>query len=135
MDLRILLYIGAGGALGSMSRYAVSYLVQSRSTSVFPIATLLINTSGSLLLGFIMLYALESSVITAELRLLLTVGFCGGYTTFSSFGYETVRLLEEGDYSRAALYVCLSIAFSLAATFLGFTLARAVLTMRRSLGP
>jgi CrcB protein len=135
VDLRILLYIGAGGALGSITRYGVSYLVQSRSTSVFPIATLLINTSGSLLLGFIMLYALESSAITAELRLLLTVGFCGGYTTFSSFGYETVRLLEEGDYARAALYVCLSIMLALAATFLGFTLARAVLAMRRGLGP
>jgi len=133
VDIRLLLYVGAGGALGSVGRYALTYLIQSRSPSPFPSATLLINVTGSLLLGFIMRYAADTSAISVEARLLLTTGFCGGYTTFSTFSYETVRLIEDGDYRRAAAYAALSLVLSVAGTFAGFGLARAVLAARRDM--
>src|SRR2546428_9842217 len=102
MELSLVLYVGLGGALGSVSRYALTYVIQSRSLSPFPIATLLINVTGSLLLGFVMRFATESTSLSAETRLLLTTGFCGGYTTFSPFTYTTPRLYEDGAYPRAA---------------------------------
>jgi CrcB protein len=132
MDLTLALYVAAGGAIGSVSRYALTTIIQSRQLSPFPTATLLINITGSLLLGFLARYVAES-VTSAEIRLLLMTGFCGGYTTFSTFSYETVRLLEDGDYRRATLYVGLSVVLSLAGTFAGFALARAALAARRGM--
>jgi len=133
VDGLLILYVGAGGALGSISRYALTYFIQSRSQSPFPTATLLVNVTGSLLIGFLMRYAGETSSISVEARVLLTTGFCGGYTTFSTFSYETVRLIEDGDYSRATLYALLSLVLTLAAAFAGFALARATLALRRDL--
>jgi CrcB protein len=131
VDLSLVLYVGLGGALGSVSRFALTYMIQSRQLSLFPVATLLINVSGSLLLGFIMRYATDSTLLSAEVRLLLTTGFCGGYTTFSTFSYETAKLYEDGDYRRAALYAALSVVLSLAGMFAGFSLARMALAARR----
>ena len=95
MELSLVLYVGLGGALGSVSRYALTYMIQSRLNSPFPVATLLINVTGSLLLGFVVRYAADSAALSAETRLLLTTGFCGGYTTFSTFSYETARLYDD----------------------------------------
>lgn len=124
------LYVAFGGALGSVSRYLLGVAIQSRAGS-FPTGTLVINITGSLLLGFLMRYAMETPAIGPDMRLLLTTGFCGGYTTFSTFSYETARLLEDGELDRAALYVALSLLVSLAATFVGFSLARGLLALRR----
>jgi CrcB protein len=96
----------------------------------FPVGTLVINITGSLLLGFIMRYALTSGAISPETRILLTTGFCGGYTTFSTFSYETALLLEEGEFYRAALYIGLSVFVALLGTFAGFALAQRLLTLR-----
>ena len=71
-----------------------------------------------------------STSVSAETRALLTTGFCGGYTTFSTFSYETIALMEDGDYRRAAMYVVASVVVSLAATFLGIVAANAVLGAR-----
>ncbi len=128
----LVVYVATGGALGTAARYALALFVQSRSTSTFPSATLLINVSGSILLGFLMRYGLESSSASPEVRLLLTTGFCGGYTTFSTFSYETARLLEDGEWSRGVAYVVASVAVSLIGTFVGFALARALLTAQRA---
>ena len=128
----LLAYAAIGGAMGTGARYALTLLIQSRSSSTFPIATLLINASGSILLGFLMRYGLESASASPEVRLLLTTGFCGGYTTFSTFSYETARLLEDGEWSRGALYVVASVVVSLVGTFVGFALARALLAAQRA---
>jgi CrcB protein len=125
--------VAIGGAIGSASRYGLTVLIQPRIGSGFPGATLLINVSGSLLLGFLMRYSLEAVAVSAELRLLLTTGFCGGYTTFSTFSYETARLIEDGDWTRAGWYIALSVIASLAGTFAGFRLAHFVLAARRDL--
>lgn len=125
-------YAAIGGAVGSGARYGLTLLIQSRSSSTFPIATLLINVSGSILLGFLMRYGLESATASPEIRLLLTTGFCGGYTTFSTFSYETARLLEDGEWSRGATYIAASVIVSLIGTFIGFALARALLAAQRA---
>ena len=123
-------YIAVGSAIGGVSRYLVGGLTQRVMGGTFPVGTLLINVTGSFLLGLILRYAVETPGVTPELRALLTVGLCGGYTTFSTFSYETVALLEDGDWSRAALYVAASLGFSLAATFLGFAAAREIVALQ-----
>lgn len=128
----LFLYAAIGGALGTVARYALTLAVQSRISGTFPIATLFINITGSVLLGFLMRYGLESTAASPEVRLLLTTGFCGGYTTFSTFSYETARLLEDGEWSRGAVYVASSVAVSLIGTFAGFALARSLLAAQRA---
>jgi CrcB protein len=123
-------YVALGSALGGMSRYGLTLFVQDRTPGTFPLATLLINVSGSLLLGFIVRYALGTEAISPEVRLLLTTGFCGGYTTFSTFSYETVRAIEDGQYGQAAIYVTLSVVLAAVGTFGGFAAARSLLAMR-----
>src|SRR5919201_4338081 len=102
-------YVAVGGAAGSVARFLLGTALQQRSGGTFPIGTLVINITGSLLLGFLVRYALATPAVSAEVRALLTTGFCGGYTTFSTFSYETAALIEEGEYQRAALYVALSV--------------------------
>ena len=123
-DLALAGFVAAGGALGSVARFVLGTLVQQRAGAGFPVGTLLVNVTGSLLIGAIMRWATAGSAVSPEARLFLVTGICGGYTTFSTFSYETARLLEDGDQSRALLYVVLSVALSLAATFAGFAIAR-----------
>lgn len=131
MDLRLIFAVAAGGAAGSVLRYVVGYTVQARLMTLYPVGTLLVNVTGSLLLGFLLRFALDTPAVSAETRLLLTTGFCGGYTTFSTFSYETARLIEDGDWKRASVYVTASVVLSIAATFAGFALARGVIAARR----
>jgi len=89
-----------------------------------------VNVTGSFLLGAIIRYALETPSLTPEVRAFLTIGFCGGYTTFSTFSYETMALLEDGEWARAGVYITASVILSLIATFLGLALARQVIVWR-----
>jgi len=123
-------YIAVGSAIGGVSRYLVGGLTQRLAGGTFPTGTLLINVTGSFLLGLILRYGVETTTLTPEIRAFLTVGFCGGYTTFSTFSYETVALAEDGEWTRAALYVALSVGLSLIATFLGFAAAREIVAVR-----
>jgi fluoride exporter len=126
----MLWYIAAGSAIGGVSRYLVGGLVQRILDTTFPAGTLLINVTGSFLLGAILRYGVETPTLTPEFRAFLTVGFCGGYTTFSTFSYEAVALLEDGEWGRAGAYVGLSVLLSLAAALLGFALARQAIVWR-----
>jgi CrcB protein len=130
--MRLIWWVALGGAVGSVTRYVVGVAVQGRSGLDFPIGTLLVNLSGCLLLGFFIRYALATPAITPEVRALLTTGLCGGYTTFSTFSYETVALIEDGDWRRAALYVGLSVVGSILGVMLGIAGARQVLDIRQS---
>ncbi|MEO7987474.1 MAG: CrcB family protein, partial [Gemmatimonadales bacterium] len=85
---------------------------------------------GSFLLGAIIRFAMDTPAISPEVRALLTIGLCGGYTTFSTFSFETAAMLEDGEWSRAALYIAASVGLSLLATFLGFIAARGALSLR-----
>ena len=131
--MRFAAYIGLGSAVGGISRYYLATAIQQRAASAFPFGTLVINISGSLLLGFLLRYALSTPTISAEVRALLTTGFCGGYTTFSTYSYETATLLEGGDYRRAGLYMAASVFVALLGTFLGFIAARELLAFQERL--
>ena len=122
--------IAIGAAIGGVSRYYLASAIQQRVGATFPWGTFLINVTGSLLLGFIIRYALASPAVSVEMRALLTTGFCGGYTTFSTYSYETATLMEEGQYERAGLYALGSVLLALVATFAGFILARELLAFR-----
>ncbi len=126
-------YVVVGGAVGSGARYLLGPWIQDRTGAVFPIGTLVINVLGSLIMAFIFRYAMESAAVRPEIRVMLTTGFCGGFTTFSTFSYETMRLIEDGDWHRAMWYVALSILFGLAGAFVGLALAKEVLDIRRHL--
>lgn len=128
--MRIFWAVAVGAALGGVSRYYLSLSLTGRLGDAFPWSTLVINVTGSLLLGILMRSAFASPAANAELRLLLATGFCGGYTTFSTFSYETALLLEDGRYQRAATYVVASVVVALLATFSGFLLAQRLLALR-----
>ena len=129
----MLWYIAVGSAIGGMSRFILGGLVQRASAGTFPLGTLVVNVTGSFLLGAILRYAIDTPTLSPEIRAFLTVGFCGGYTTFSTFSYETAALLEDGEWSRAGLYVALSLGLSLAAMFLGFAASRELIQARERL--
>jgi len=129
----MLWYIAIGSALGGVSRYLVGGLVQRAAGAGFPTGTLLVNVTGSFLLGLFLRYGLETPTLTPELRAFLTIGFCGGYTTFSTFSYEAVALLEDGQWSRAAFYMGASLLLSIAATLLGLLAARGIIAAREAM--
>ena len=129
----MLWYIAVGSAIGGVSRYLLGGFVQRVLESTFPVGTLLINLTGSFLLGAILRYGVETPTLSPEVRGFLTIGFCGGYTTYSTFSYETAALLEDGEWARAGMYVALSVVLSLVGTFLGFALAREAIALRERL--
>jgi CrcB protein len=129
----MLWYIAIGSALGGVSRYLIGGLVQRGAGSGFPAGTLVVNVTGSFLLGMFLRYGLEAPTLTPEMRAFLTIGFCGGYTTFSTFSYETVALLEDGQWGRAGLYAAASLVLSLIAVLLGLMAARGIITAREGL--
>ena len=115
------LAIAAGGAAGTLARFGISAWM-APVTVRFPFATLLINVVGSFLIGW--LSGEWSPVKDVTIRAALTIGFCGGFTTFSTFSVEVARLIEGGAYARAATYAAASVLLSLAATFVGFVVGR-----------
>ena len=118
------LAVAVGGALGAMARYAVALVVATFWKNDFPLATLLINVTGSFILGFFATFAAEKTLLDPIWRLLVTTGFVGAYTTFSTFEYETQRLTESGAPWWAALNVVTSVAAGFAAVQFGIFLAR-----------
>jgi CrcB protein len=114
----ILFLIAAGGAVGSALRYLIGGAIQRSSASGFPVGTMFVNIAGCFLIGVFVRYLLNMQT-SAELRALLIVGFCGGFTTFSTFSFETVGLIEGGEYARAATYIVGSVVLCLMATFAG----------------
>jgi len=122
----IYLLIALGGAVGSVVRYVVGGAVQRTSDSGFPLGTMFVNVSGCFLIGVLVRQFLNMQ-LSPELRALLIVGFCGGFTTFSTFSAETLGLIEGGEYGRAAGYVVLSVTLCLAATLAGMTTMRLLL--------
>jgi CrcB protein len=116
----IFVLIAVGGAAGSLLRYLIGGAVQRMSAAGFPIGTMFVNVSGCFLVGILVRQFLNMQV-SPELRAFLIVGFCGGFTTFSTFSAETLGLIEGGEYGRATIYVLLSVVLCLAATFMGMT--------------
>jgi CrcB protein len=116
--------VAAGGAAGAMARYAVALLVALFWKRELPLATLLINVSGSFVLGFFATFAAERTMIDPAWRLLVATGFIGAFTTFSTFEYETQRLAESGAMTWAIVNVVMSVVAGFLAVQLGVVLAR-----------
>ena len=114
------------GALGCLLRYALSGWVHGALGRGVPYGTLAVNAAGALLIGFIMEIGLRSTLLAAELRTGLTIGLLGGLTTFSTFSYETFRLLEDGELLLAAANVLVSVLSCLALTWLGMAAAKSL---------
>ena len=121
----IYLLIALGGAVGSLLRYLLGGWVQGTSDSGFPIGTMFVNVSGCFIIG-ILVRQFMNMQLSHDLRALLVVGFCGGFTTFSTFSAETIGLIEGGEYGRASAYVILSVGLCLLATVAGMTVMRMV---------
>jgi CrcB protein len=117
--IRTLLLVGTGGFLGSISRFLVSRFMQNNFPSAFPFGTFLVNISGCFLIGLIFGLSERSTMFTAGWKMFLAVGFCGGFTTFSTFANENLALLRDGEFFYFFLYTGLSVFLGIAATFLG----------------
>lgn len=118
------LAVAAGSALGGVLRYYVGGSVLSRIATPFPFATFVVNISGSFVIGFFLTLAAERVNISPNLRLAIAVGFVGAYTTFSTFEYETARLIEEHGWMLALLNVALSVVVGFVAVMGGIFAAR-----------
>lgn len=125
----LLMMIAAGGAMGAVARFALSGWVHSLFDSSFPVGTMAVNVLGSFALGF-SLYLFENLAMTAEVRSLVTIGFLGAFTTFSTFSYEALSLLEGGEWARAGLYMGGSLLMGLVGVLAGLALGSFVLQTR-----
>jgi CrcB protein len=121
-----LLLIGAGGFFGAVARYVVDGLVAERTAGTFPWGTLVVNLSGSFALGLLATLAIERSVLPAEIRGPLLIGFLGAYTTFSTLTLETLRLAETGTWLAVAANLGLSVGLGMVAVVAGVVLGRAI---------
>lgn len=121
-----ILIIGIGGFLGSITRYGMAVWIGQRWGRSFPLGTLVINVTGSFLIGLLMTLMTERVIENPQWRLLLVVGFLGAYTTFSTFEYETGALLKDGEWLYAGLNVVLSVVAGFIALKLGEVIAKSI---------
>ncbi len=118
--------MGIGGCLGAIARYALGLWLVERLGTGFPLHTLAINVTGSFAIGVLLVLFTERLGLDPAWRLLLVVGFLGGYTTFSSYTFEALALVELGEWAKAVGYVLASNGLGLVAVWLGAIVARAL---------
>jgi len=124
--LRLLIIIGTGSFLGGISRFLTSRLIQNYASSAFPYGTFVVNVLGCFLIGLFYGLSERGNISNSELRMFLTVGFCGGFTTFSTFSNENIALLRESEFFYFALYAGFSLFLGLLATYLGNLLTKII---------
>ena len=120
--MKSFLFVALGGAAGSVLRYCIGLCLKSPAGSAFPLATFLVNLVGSFLIGLLAGAAARSGWMSGDGWLLLAAGFCGGFTTFSTFSLEGLRMLQSGNFLFALLYLGGSVALGLALCALGMRL-------------
>lgn len=121
-----IVWVGIGGGIGAICRYLVGHALTERIGGQFPWGTFAVNITGALVIGILFALLTEKGIGPDHLRLLLVVGFLGGYTTFSSYTLEAITLIERGDWGMALLYLVGSNVAGLLACFAGIWTARAV---------
>ena len=114
------LFIGLGGFLGSIARFGLASLIQNKTESLFPYGTMVVNIVGCFMIGLLMTLFQERIVVSQNIRLFLIIGILGGFTTFSSFSYDTLALMKSGNFLGAGLNSGLSLFGCLIATWFGF---------------
>jgi len=121
--MKLILLIGAGSFIGGVSRYLLSQFIQTKTLNAFPYGTLTVNLIGCLLIGIV--YGIcDRGNLSQEVRLFLATGMLGGFTTFSAFSNDTIKLMNEGHMNYAIIYVLSSVLIGVTATFLGLGLTR-----------
>lgn len=120
------IWVALGGALGSIFRYAAGGAVQRWNGSDWPLGTLAVNIVGSFIIGWLSHLILERGIMTPQTRLFVMVGLMGGFTTFSTFSLETLRLIQQGGWGSAAANIVLSVIGGLAAAWAGFTISSSI---------
>jgi CrcB protein len=108
-----ILAVGLGGLFGSVARYLISHYLTQTNNGHFPWATTLVNVIGSIFIGILFAYFEKGINVSNEVKLLLTVGFCGGFTTFSTFSLEFIKLLDNGHFYTAGVYLLINVFFSI----------------------
>jgi CrcB protein len=122
--IKTLLLVGTGGFLGSISRFLASRFMQVNFPTAFPLGTFFVNILGCFLIGLIYGISERGSLLTPGWKMFLAVGFCGGFTTFSTFANENLALLRDGEFYYFFLYTGLSVFLGIAATFLGVLITK-----------
>lgn len=116
---RNLLFIGIGGFIGGVCRYLLQQYVQNNYPSSIPLGTLIVNIIGCFVIGLVYALSEKGNLLSPEMRLFIATGVCGGFTTFSSFAYENVRMVIDGQFLYALLYVSLSVIIGFGAVHAG----------------
>ncbi len=119
MTLRLISIVGMGGFTGTIARYLLQQFFYRNYPSLFPFGTLAVNLLGCLLIGIFFGISEHGNFLSQEWRMFLTIGFCGGFTTFSALSYECVQLLNAGAYTSMVAYTLASVVIGVVATFLG----------------
>lgn len=121
--MKQVLLVFLGGGIGSVARYLIHKWL-ANTTDKFPLGTFTVNILGSLLIGIILGYAIKNNTLNEQQTLLLATGFCGGFTTFSTFAYENATLFKNGEITTLLLYTIASFTIGIVAVFLGLYLSR-----------
>jgi CrcB protein len=125
--MKLYLIVALGSSIGGILRYSISDMVYKYSPSLFPYGTLFVNILGSFLLGFVLFYLDAVKLISTEMRLFLTVGLCGGLTTFSTFSFETIKLVQDSEYLLAGTNVLLNVLITLLAVLLAAFISKLII--------
>jgi CrcB protein len=121
---KLILLVGAGGFVGSVARFLSQQAIARIYPSSFPWGTMLVNIAGCFIIGLVYGLGEKGNILSPEMRLLLATGFCGGFTTFSSFAYDNVGLLRDGELLYAFLYIAVSVLIGLLAAYLGVLIVK-----------
>ncbi|MFN5422106.1 MAG: fluoride efflux transporter CrcB [bacterium] len=119
INLRNILLVLTGSALGGTIRFIISVYLQNKIVSKFPLGTFVVNLIGCFLIGVIFSFVARNSIGNDDIKLLLATGFCGGFTTFSAFAIENLDMIRNGNHATALTYIILSIILGIIATLLG----------------
>jgi CrcB protein len=122
--LKTILIVGSGGFIGSVMRYLVQYYVEKGMTITFPLGTLIANIAGSFIIGMVFALAEKGNLLSSEWRIFLTVGICGGFTTFSAFAYNNLVMLKENSIGQLFLNVGGNLFLGILAVYLGIVAIR-----------
>lgn len=124
--LKTILIVGTGGFIGSVMRYLLQFYVEKGMSSTFPMGTLIANITGSFVIGMVFAIAEKGNLMSSEWRIFLSVGICGGFTTFSAFSYNTFIMIKEHSYGQLFYNVGGNLVLGILAVYLGIILIRTI---------